>query len=59
MKPMGVKWVFVVKKDGRYQACLVALGYSQLHGRDVENSYSLVVYNASLRILLKLGIKRG
>jgi len=51
-KSIGMKWVFVVKKDGRYRARLVAKGYNQIPGLDYEFSFSPVTTEITLRILL-------
>ena len=46
------KWVFDVKRDGRYRARLVACGYSQIPGVDFTESYSPVINDITWRILL-------
>ena len=33
---IGNKWVFKIKRDGTYRARLVALGYSQIPGVDIQ-----------------------
>ena len=33
-KPIGLKWVFNIKDDGRYRSRLVAQGYTQVEGID-------------------------
>ena len=46
------KWVFKIKRDGRFRARLVACGYSQIPGVDFQESFSPVCHDATLRILL-------
>jgi hypothetical protein len=53
------KWIFKrkLKVDGsigRYKARLLAKGYSQVHGLDYHETFSLVVKIASIRIFLAL-----
>ena len=49
---MGHKWVFAVKRSGRFRARLVALGYSQIPGLDFIDNYAPVVQDVTFRILL-------
>ena len=35
-KPIGNKWVLKIKRDGRYRARLVCLGYTQIPGIDFK-----------------------
>ncbi|KAI0993402.1 hypothetical protein K3495_g14782, partial [Podosphaera aphanis] len=51
-KPIGSRWVFTVKSDGRFKARLVAQGFSQIHGVDYFDTYSPTLRMDSLRILL-------
>ena len=51
---VGSKWVFKKKKDGRYRARLVALGYSQVPGEDYTDTHSPVVNDITFRIILVL-----
>ena len=46
------KWVFEIKRDGRFRARLVACGYSQVGGMDFNLVYSPVVNDVTFRILL-------
>jgi Reverse transcriptase (RNA-dependent DNA polymerase) len=46
------KWVFKVKRNGVFQAQLVACGYSQVPGVDFKDSFAPVVNNVSFRVLL-------
>jgi hypothetical protein len=53
------KWAFKrkLKVDGsidRYKARFLAKGYSQVHGLDYHETFSLVVKIASIKILLAL-----
>lgn len=56
------KWVYKFKRDSegnlsRYKALLVAKGYSQRYGIDYEETFSPVVRNSSLRILIALAFE--
>ena len=53
------KWVFDVKRDGRFRARLVACGYSQIPGVDFVESYALVINDITWRILLIMMISKG
>jgi hypothetical protein len=46
------KWVFDIKRDGRFRARLVACGYSQIPGIDFTESFSPVVNESVFRIIL-------
>ncbi|KAI0994939.1 hypothetical protein K3495_g13242 [Podosphaera aphanis] len=50
--PIGSRWVFIVKSDGRFKARLVAQGFSQAHGIEYFDTYSPTLRMDSLRILL-------
>ena len=56
---MKCKWVLEIKRDGRFRARLVACGYSQIPGLDYELSYSPVVSDETIRILLVVGMVLG
>jgi hypothetical protein len=49
---IGCKWVFKIKRDGRFRARLVALGYSQIPGVDFTDNFSPVVNDTTLRIVI-------
>jgi hypothetical protein len=46
------KWVFDIKRNGRFRARLVACGYSQVGGIDFNQIYSPVVNDVTFRIML-------
>jgi len=46
------KWVFKIKRDGRFRARLVACGYSQIPGVDFTDNYSPVIHDVTYRLLL-------
>ena len=59
IKPIGVKWVFRMKKDQtgavvKHKAQLVAKGYSQKFGIDYEEIYGPVARFDSIRILIAI-----
>ena len=59
IKPIGVKWVFRLKKDQtgavvKHKARLVAKGYSQKFGIDYEEIYAHVARFDSIRILIAI-----
>lgn len=56
--PIGSRWVFTVKSDGRYKARLVAQGFSQKFGIDYQETYSPTLRADSLRILLAVAAFR-
>ena len=53
------KWVFTIKRDGRFRARLVACGYSQIPGVDYTENYSPVIHDVTYRILIILQIVFG
>ena len=46
------KWVFNIKRTGKFKARLVACGYSQVPGIDFTEIYSPVSHDVTFRILL-------
>ena len=58
---VGSKWIFKkkVSSDGstKYKARLVARGFSQIHGVDYQDTYSLVVRYTSLQLLFAYDAK--
>ena len=46
------KWVFKIKCNGMYPACLVACGYSQVTGINFSKNYSPVANDITFHILL-------
>ena len=58
------KWVYKTKKSAngqfeRHKAHLVALGYTQKHGQDYDETFSPVVGFASLRMAITLAVQNG
>jgi hypothetical protein len=53
-KAVKSKWVFKLKADGRYHACLVAKGFTQIPGVDFDETFSPVARFESLHMLLAL-----
>lgn len=51
-KPIGSRWVFSIKSDGRYKARFVAQGFRQILGIDYFDTYSPTLSMDPLRILL-------
>ena len=51
-RPVKCKWVLDIKRDGRFQARLVACGYSQVGGVDSTQVFSPVVNDVTFRIIL-------
>jgi len=60
--PVGYKWVFVRKRNEnnevvRYKARLVAQGFTQRHGVDFNETYSLVMSGITFRYLIALAVQ--
>jgi hypothetical protein len=53
------KWVFDIKRDGKFHARLVACGYSQIPGVDFTEIYSPVINDGTVRLLLVSSIIYG
>ena len=49
---VGCRWVFKVKRNGVYQARLVAKGFSQIPGVDFTDNYSPVVNDVTFRVVV-------
>ena len=48
---IGSKWVFKEKRDGRFHAQLVCLGYSQVPGVDFSDNFAPVVNDVTFRVV--------
>ena len=48
------KWVFEIKRDGRFRARLVACGYSQIPGVDFNDVFSPVGHDVTFRLMVTL-----
>ena len=55
---IGLKWVFKTKKDGRFRARLVALGYKQQLGIDYTETHAPVITDMTLWILIMNSITK-
>ena len=53
-KPIGNKRVLKIKRDGRYQARLVCLGYTQIPGIDFQDNFAPVVNDMTFQTVLTL-----
>src|ERR1700710_346204 len=55
-KPIGCRWVYMTKSDGRRKAHLVAQGFSQVEGKDFdwEEVFSPVIRYETVRMTLAL-----
>jgi hypothetical protein len=47
-KAVKLKWVFKLKNDGCYRACLMAKGFMQIPGIDYDETFSPVAHFESL-----------
>ena len=56
---IGNKWVFKKKRNGIYQARLVALGYTQVPGVDHKDNSAPVVSEVAFRVYLVMGLMYG
>ena len=61
IRPVGHKWVFVRKRNEnnevvRYKARLVAQGFSQRTGVDIEETYSPVMDGITFRYLISMAV---
>ena len=64
MKPIGLKWVYKIKRnaDGtviKYKARLVAKGYVQQQGIDIDEVFAPVARIETIRLLLALEATNG
>jgi len=48
---IGSKWVFKEKRDGRFRARLVCLGYSKVPGVDFSDNFAPVMNDVTFRIV--------
>jgi len=53
---IGSKWVFKEKRDGRFRARFVCLGYSQIPGVDFSDNYAPVGNDITFRVIMVLRI---
>ena len=58
-KLIGSKWVFKEKRDGRFRARLVCLGYSQIPGVDFTDNYAPVGNDVTFRVIMTLRLMFG
>ena len=58
-KLIGSKWAFKEKRDGRYRARLVCLGYSQIPGVDFSDNYAPVGNDVTFRVIMILRLMFG
>ena len=57
-KAITCRWVFTIKKDGRFKARLVARGFSQVKGIDYEETFPPVIRYESLRIMMAIAAQK-
>ena len=55
-KPIGSKWVLKIKRDGRYRARLVCLGYTQIPGINFQDNFAPVVNDMTFQTVLTLTV---
>ena len=55
---MGTKWVYKVKPDSTFKARLVALGWSQVPGKDCGSTFSPVCRLQSIRMVLAIAAEQ-
>jgi hypothetical protein len=63
-KPIGVKWVFKVKRDkheavSKHKACLVVKGYVQRHVIDYDEVFTPMARLDSVHLLFTLAVHEG
>ena len=58
-KPIGCRWVFELKRDGRHRARLVAQGFSQIPGVDFTDCFAPVVNDVTFRMLIVMMMVRN
>ena len=58
-KLIGSKWVFKEKRDGRFRARFMCLGYSQIPGVDFSDNYAPVGNDVTFRVIMILQLMFG
>ena len=58
-KTIELRWVFKIKKDGRYRSRLVELGYKQERGYNYDQTYSPIIQDISFKLILLMTLKRN